>query len=393
MTLMITLVERLVNEIVDFFEMHGLVDMVRTGDYHTLRTLAGIDKVLAPLIPILLVLEVINAFILKKFSAAQYRVPLLTFVFNRLMRHFFTILLVTWTFGMLAPLSPIKTTITWYWLIYCYIVWELGMYTYHYFGHKVRLLWCLHSAHHTPEHMNLSVSYSHFFLEAPYADIVRTAVAALLGVNFPFLIFIMFVDTWWGGFIHVGEGLMRKGKLGFLYRVILTPNHHRLHHARNPLYMDTNFCNLLNIWDRIFGTYREERDNIEVVYGTTRCTSGKWWDAYFGEFVALGKDVYHAPGLRNKLLYIVMPPGWSHTGDHKTAGIVRRQWLQENAIIQQPETLRLELEVRTDSQPQAGDVGMLQVSKAFYKIEPENGENIVDPDAPLYVRPTGKRIR
>ncbi|MCG7859212.1 sterol desaturase family protein, partial [Flavihumibacter sediminis] len=52
-------------------------------------------------------------------------------------------------------------------------------------------------------------------------------------------------------------------------------------------------------------------------------------DAYFGEIIALAKDVYHAPGIKNKFLYLVMPPGWSHTGEHKTAHVMKQQ-LQEN---------------------------------------------------------------
>jgi hypothetical protein len=91
--------------------------------------------------------------------------------------------------------------------------------------------------------------------------------------------------------------------------------------------MDTNFCNLLNIWDRIFGTYRTERADIPLVYGITRpMKPGNFLDVYFGEFVALGRDIAKAPGLGNKLLYIVMPPGWSHTGDHKTSIVARREW-------------------------------------------------------------------
>jgi hypothetical protein len=154
----------------------------------------------------------------------------------------------------------------------------------------------------------------------------------LLGVNQPLLFFIMFVDGTWGAFIHVGENLISNGRLGFLNRFILTPSHHRVHHAKNPLYMDTNFCNLLNIWDRVFGTYRPQRDDIPIVYGITRpMKPGNFLDVYFGEFVALGRDIIKAPGLANKLLYVVMPPGWSHTGDHKTSSVVRREWLEQEA--------------------------------------------------------------
>ncbi len=53
--------------------------------------------------------------------------------------------------------------------------------------------------------MNLAVSYAHFFLEAPYADVIRTTTCILLGVDPPVLFLVMFFDGFWGGFIHIGE--------------------------------------------------------------------------------------------------------------------------------------------------------------------------------------------
>jgi len=170
------------------------------------------------------------------------------------------------------------------------------------------------------------VTYAHFFLEGPYADIIRTSICILAGVDPALLFFIMFIDGTWGAFIHVGENIIRDGRLGFLNRFILTPSHHRVHHARNPLYMDTNFCNLLNIWDRAFGTLQQEDRKVPIEYGITRKMNAQnFWDVYFGEFYYLARDVAKAPGLCNKVLYIFMPPGWSHTGDHKTARLVKQQ--------------------------------------------------------------------
>src|SRR5690606_29685432 len=226
-----------------------------------------------------------------------------------------------------------QTRPTWYWFIYGYIVWEFGHFIYHFLGHKVRLFWCLHSTHHAPEDMNLSVNHAHFFLEAPYADVIRTTVCILLGVSPAMLFVIMFIDGTYGAFIHVGENVIKNGRLGFLNKLILTPSHHRVHHAKNPLYMDTNFCNLLNIWDKVFGTYQDERNDIKIEYGITReMDSGNFMDVYFGEIVALAKDVVRAPGIKNKFLYVFMPPGWSHTGDHKTAKVVRTDYLQNQRV-------------------------------------------------------------
>ena len=135
----------------------------------------------------------------------------------------------------------------------------------------------------------------------------------------------MFIDGTWGAFIHAGENILKDGRLGFLNRIILTPSHHRVHHAKNPVYMDTNFCNLLNIWDRIFGTFQYEQKETPIEYGITRkINANSFLDVYFGEITSLSRDVAKAPGIKNKILYIFMPPGWSHTGDHKTASVIKK---------------------------------------------------------------------
>lgn len=121
---------------------------------------------------------------------------------------------------------------------------------------------------------------------------------------------------------------MKNGRLGILEKYILTPSHHRVHHARNPIYMDTNFCNLLNIWDRVMKTYQPEEVAIVPEYGITReMNVNSFTDVYFGEIIALAKDIANAPSWKDKIAYIFMPPGWSHTGSHKTARQVRQEFL------------------------------------------------------------------
>lgn len=316
------------DEVKGFFGLAPLIDMYKSGDYSSLHTLQGIENAIGPVIPLLLVIEIMRAAFYKRFKVVHYKVQFFTYVFNSFIGRFISIAAVAFCIGIFEKHSIIKTTFTWYWLIYGYIAWELSHFVYHYLAHKVRLLWCLHSTHHAPQTMNLSVTYAHFFLEAPYADVIRTSICILLGVNPALLFFIMFIDGTWGAFIHVGENILKGGRLGGFNKIILTPSHHRVHHARNPVYMDTNFCNLLNVWDRIFGTYREEKKEIPIEYGITRkMNPNNFLDVYFGEFVALFRDVRKAPTLKNKFLYILMPPGWSHTGEHKTANIVRKEYL------------------------------------------------------------------
>jgi sterol desaturase/sphingolipid hydroxylase (fatty acid hydroxylase superfamily) len=277
-------------------------------------------------IPLILLLEIARAILYKKFRIEDYKIPFLIFIGNRFISRFISIAAIAFCIGLFEKQAIFKTSFTWYWLIYGYIIWEFAHFVYHYLAHKIRLFWCLHSTHHAPQSMNLSVSYAHFFLEGPYADVIRTSICILAGVNPPLLFFIMFIDGTWGAFIHIGENILPNARLGFLNRIILTPSHHRVHHARNPLYMDTNFCNLLNIWDRVFGTLQQEKNEVPIEYGITRkMDPNNIWDVYFGEIYYLAKDVAKAPGLKNKILYIFMPPGWSHTGNHQTARIVKNR--------------------------------------------------------------------
>lgn len=323
------------NEIIGFFGISRAWELLKSGDYSCFTTYDGVVSLLLPIIPLLLLLEFILGLVYKKPQTKVYKVNFLIYVFNRFVGRFIAIAMVTLIIGWLQPYAPFQTQMTWYWFIYGYIVWEFGHFLYHYWGHKVRLFWCLHSTHHAPENMNLSVTHAHFFLEAPYADIIRTTVCILLGVEPAMLFIIMFIDGTYGAFIHVGENIMKDGRLGFLGRFILAPSHHRVHHARNPLYMDTNFCNLLNIWDKVFGTYQNEQHDIDIEYGITRkMDSGNFLDVYFGEIVALVKDVWSAPGLKNKLLYIVMPPGWHHSGEHQTAKLVRGNYLKQKTATE-----------------------------------------------------------
>ncbi len=325
------LLETLYNELIGFLGISQVLEILNTGDYSSFTTYEGIVALIAPVIPLLLILELILGFIYKKPQTKVYKVNFLIYLFNRIIGRFIAIAMTTFLIGALQKYAPFQADISWYWLIYGYVVWEFGHFIYHYLGHKVRLFWCLHSTHHAPENMNLSVTHAHFFLEAPYADAIRTTTCILLGLKPELLFLIMFIDGTYGAFIHVGENILKDGRLGFLQGIVLTPSHHRVHHARNPLYMDTNFCNLLNIWDKIFGTYQDESNEIEIEYGITRkMNSGNFIDVYFGEFIALFKDVVKAPGIKNKIRYLFMPPGWSHTGEHQTAKIVRTAYLDAN---------------------------------------------------------------
>lgn len=158
----------------------------------------------------------------------------------------------------------------WYSWIYALLIWDLTTWIWHYGAHKVRLFWCLHSPHHAPTEMNMTVAWVHFFAEGFYSVLIQAFIVMLLGVHTEMIVVIMMFEVSWGTLIHAGERSLKNGKLGFLHHFVMTPSHHRVHHASNPLYLDTNFCTLLPFWDWLFGTLQPLREEIDIKYGISR---------------------------------------------------------------------------------------------------------------------------
>jgi sterol desaturase/sphingolipid hydroxylase (fatty acid hydroxylase superfamily) len=224
-----------------------------------------------------------------------------------------------------APLALFKTDLSWYWWIYGLVIYEFWYFVQHYLAHKVRLLWCIHSPHHAPEAMNMFVGFNHSFIESLfYMPLFLGFFPVLFGVRPEIVIVWGIVDAIWGSMIHISDHVL-PGRLGILERFLQTPSYHRAHHARNVRYMDTNYTSITLLWDYLFRTLQPLRDDEPVQYGITRrANTDSFLDTHFGELQLLWQDVWAAPSLKNKILYLIMPPGWSHTGASQTAAILKR---------------------------------------------------------------------
>ena len=241
-------------------------------------------------------------------------------------------LIVLDLFWLLQPhfqqLALIHVLPTWYGWLYGLLAWDLATWVYHYSAHRVRLLWCLHSPHHAPADLTITTAWVHFFAETYYTTTVQLLTLSILGVPPVMLTVFLAFEVTWGTLIHSGERVFRTGRLGFLRFLIVTPSMHRVHHARNPLYMDTNFCTLLPAVDWVLGTLQPLRDEVPPEYGITRDPDlTDFIDTYFGEFRALWRDLRRAPALRLKLQYLLKPPGWSPEGSQHTAATQRCEFL------------------------------------------------------------------
>ncbi len=319
---------KVLNEIIDFFRIGGLLSIIRTGHFEVLLTLEGFLSFLSPIAPLLIIIEIVWLLFSRRFNKETYRIPFMIIVINRVLARLIGVSVILICIQIFSKYALFHVSLKWYWFIYGYLVYELNTFIRHYLSHKVRILWCLHSVHHAPESLNASITLNTSYIENIYTEVFTATFCTLLGLNPIMLFTIMILDSIWGAFAHISESSLKNARLGFLEKVILTPSHHRVHHGRNYLYMDTNFFSIINIWDKLFHTYQEEEESVPVEYGITReVNQNKIMDVYFGEFKDLWRDVKQASGVKNKLLYIFMPPGWNPDGNDLRAKTLRNNFL------------------------------------------------------------------
>jgi alkylglycerol monooxygenase len=195
------------------------------------------------------------------------------------------------------------------WLTYAvaFIALDFAGYWVHRISHEYNLFWNNHIIHHSSEEFNLACA-----LRQSVSTIVRIFAifllpAALLGVPQPVIAIVaplhLFAQFWY----HT----QHIGKMGFLEHIIVTPSHHRVHHAINPVYLDKNYSQIFIIWDKLFGTFQEELADVPPVYGVTRPV--RTWNPIKINFMhvwLLIKDAWHAQSYWDKLRIWFMPLGW-----------------------------------------------------------------------------------
>lgn len=193
---------------------------------------------------------------------------------------------------------------TWYGWLLALVFYDFCYYWLHRMGHESAVLWAAHVVHHQSQHYNLSTALR------------QTSSGALLGWIFympmavagvPPLVFVVvaLIDLLYQFWVHTEQ----VGKLGWFDRWFCSPSNHRVHHAVNDSYLDRNYGGVLIVWDRMFGTFREE--NERCVYGTRG--ELKSWDPLWANaevYWSLAKDSWHARSWADKLRVWLKPPGW-----------------------------------------------------------------------------------
>jgi sterol desaturase/sphingolipid hydroxylase (fatty acid hydroxylase superfamily) len=245
---------------------------------------------------------------------------------------FFDIIAKSFAFLMFSHLFAwggfFKEQLSWTFLgwILLFFLDDFTFYWHHRMSHEVRLFWAAHVNHHSSEAYNLSTALRQSWTEV-FHKYFFFLWLPLLGFP-PMMVFMqMSINLIYQFWIHTKYVRRFPAFIEFIFN---TPSHHRVHHASNIEYLDRNHAGTLIIWDRLFGTFAQERDDEPVVYGiTTNINTHNPLRIATYEYGALLKDIARAPTFAAKFGYIFYPPGWSHDGSSLTANQMRKKQKRE----------------------------------------------------------------
>lgn len=195
------------------------------------------------------------------------------------------------------------------WLVYllAFIGLDFAGYWVHRISHHVNYFWNTHIVHHSSEEFNLGCA-------------LRQSISSLFGITVFFLVPVailgipgevialtaplhLFAQYWY----HT----RLIGRMGFLEHILVTPSHHRVHHAINKEYLDKNLSQIFIVWDKMFGTFQEELDDVPPIYGVTRPVST--WNPFIINFMhlwTLMQDAWRTRSIVDKFRIWFMPTGW-----------------------------------------------------------------------------------
>ena len=216
------------------------------------------------------------------------------------------LILVSYPF-LLEHLALIEIKATWLVWVVAFVALDFAGYWNHRLSHQINLFWNQHVIHHSSEEFNLACA-----LRQPISNLLGYYAlllipAALLGVPNQVIAILapihLFAQFWY----HT----QYIGKMGILEYVIVTPSQHRVHHAINPEYIDKNLGQIFCIWDRMFGTFQEELDDVPPQYGVLK--PANTWNPIiinFQHIWRLMQDAWRTRSYWDKIRIWFMPTGW-----------------------------------------------------------------------------------
>ncbi len=234
---------------------------------------------------------------------------------------------IAWGFFVLLwQITPLDLGTSVWVVLLCFVLDDLRYYWVHRFGHRIRWIWASHVNHHSSQHYNLTTALRQSWTGVFTFKMVLSAPLILLGFHPAMVLFVGGLNLIYQFWIHT-EAIDKMPR--WFEAVMNTPSHHRVHHGRNARYLDANYAGVFIVWDKLFGTFVPELEDEKPDYGLVQ-NLGTFNPirVAFHEWVGIFRDVTRRGlSLRERVLYAVAPPGWSHDGSRDTSEAIKTKHL------------------------------------------------------------------
>lgn len=205
--------------------------------------------------------------------------------------------------------------------ILCQFLDDFTYYWFHRQNHMVRFLWAAHIVHHSSDNFNLGTAVRNGWFTILYKPLFYMWLPA---IGFPpeMVIVCLGIEALWQFQLHSTY----IPKLGIIEKVFNTHTMHQVHHAKNLEYMDKNHGGFLNMFDKLFGTWKELDEDITIEYGVTKPpNSYNPLVILTHEYKDIWNDMKKSSNIYHKFMYAFGPPGWSHDGSTLTIKQMRNE--------------------------------------------------------------------
>lgn len=233
------------------------------------------------------------------------------------------VVLFTYAYEFFNPLvDGVRTNImgyqsfgyAWYVWLLCQLADDFTYYWFHRANHEIRILWAAHIVHHSSNNFNLGTAIRNGWFTLLYKPFFYVWMP-IVGFPVEMVVVCLAIESFWQFQLHSKY----VPKMGIIEKVFNTHTMHQVHHAQNVEYLDKNHGGFLNIFDKIFGTWKEYDEEIDVKFGVIHApNSNNPIVILTHEFKDIWNDTKKSKKLSDKLMYIFGPPGWSHDGSTMT---------------------------------------------------------------------------
>ena len=208
---------------------------------------------------------------------------------------------------------------TWWFWVLLFFADDFSYYWFHRISHQVNFFWASHVVHHSSQHYNLAAALRQTWTGNLTGAFLFWSWLPLAGFDPIAVLLMQQISLIYQFWIHT-EVVYRLPR--FIEFIFNTPSHHRVHHGSDIEYLDKNHGGILIIWDRLFGTFKQE--TFRPTYGLTKNIQSfnPITVALITWYELLGK-IFKSGSLKKGLNYLIQPPGWSHDGSSKTTEQLR----------------------------------------------------------------------